>query len=174
MSSLETETLIGKNSHIFFIRMYSLHAYVILIGILSSGWPTQSYGFGNYDDYLYHDIDMLQRDPNYARNMPSELAQNKITPAVEKDSQFWFDNAQRTVKKRARDYYSTDKKAKNMIFFLGDGMSISTITAARILKGQREGRTGEETKLTMEEFPYAGLSKVKYKRVSCFSFYQFS
>lgn len=154
--------------------MYSLHAYVILIGIWSVGWATQSHGLGNYDDYLYHDIDMLlQRDPDFARNMPSELAQNKITPTVEKDSQFWLDNAQRTVKKRARDYYSKNKKAKNMILFLGDGMSVSTITAARILKGQREGRTGEETKLTMEEFPYAGLSKVKYKRAPWF-FYQFS
>uniref|UniRef100_A0A1I8N4N6 alkaline phosphatase n=1 Tax=Musca domestica TaxID=7370 RepID=A0A1I8N4N6_MUSDO len=38
-------------------------------------------------------------------------------------------------------------------------MSVGTLTAARILKGQRQGRTGEESVLTMEQFPFAGLSK---------------
>jgi alkaline phosphatase len=52
--------------------------------------------------------------------------------------------------------------AKNVILYLGDGMSIPTITAARILKGQLQGHTGEETKLSFEEFPIAGLSKVLY------------
>lgn len=50
--------------------------------------------------------------------------------------------------------------AKNVIIFLGDGMSIPTITAARILKGQLQGHTGEEAKLSFEEFPISGLSKV--------------
>lgn len=51
--------------------------------------------------------------------------------------------------------------AKNVILFLGDGMSIPTITATRILKGQLEGNTGEETVLSFEKFPYTGLSKVR-------------
>ena len=32
-----------------------------------------------------------------------------------------------------------NSKAKNAIMFLGDGMDITTITAARILKGQKKG-----------------------------------
>lgn len=34
--------------------------------------------------------------------------------------------------------------AKNLILFLGDGMGITTVTAGRILKGQKEKRNGEE------------------------------
>lgn len=50
-------------------------------------------------------------------------------------------------------------KAKNVILFVGDGMGISTLTAARILEGQLQGRTGEENRLSFEDFPYAALSK---------------
>ncbi|XP_055337448.1 alkaline phosphatase-like [Paramacrobiotus metropolitanus] len=50
-------------------------------------------------------------------------------------------------------------RPKNVIFFLGDGMGIATLTAARIYKGQREGRTGEEGFLAFERFPHVGLSK---------------
>lgn len=49
--------------------------------------------------------------------------------------------------------------AKNVILFIGDGMGISTVTAARILKGQLQNRNGEETVLSFEKFPYSGLSK---------------
>ena len=50
--------------------------------------------------------------------------------------------------------------AKNVIMFLGDGMGISTITAARIYKGQKDGNPGEETEFIFEKFPNAALSKV--------------
>lgn len=50
-------------------------------------------------------------------------------------------------------------RAKNVILFVGDGMGISTITAARILEGQMRGRTGEENRLFFETLPYAALSK---------------
>ena len=46
--------------------------------------------------------------------------------------------------------------------FLGDGMSISTVTATRIMKGQMAGNTGEETVLAYEAFPHVGLSKVRW------------
>ncbi|XP_033724682.1 alkaline phosphatase, tissue-nonspecific isozyme-like [Pecten maximus] len=38
-------------------------------------------------------------------------------------------------------------------------MGISTVTAARILRGQTQGATGEETVLEFEKFPDIGLSK---------------
>ena len=50
--------------------------------------------------------------------------------------------------------------AKNVIIFLGDGMGISTVTSARILKGQLQNKTGEESVLSFETFPHVGLSKV--------------
>lgn len=49
--------------------------------------------------------------------------------------------------------------AKNVIIFLGDGMGVSTITSARIYKGQKENKPGEESKLIFEKFPYVSLIK---------------
>ncbi len=51
------------------------------------------------------------------------------------------------------------RRAKNVILFLGDGMGVSTITAARILDGQMRGMKGEENKLSFEKFPYLAHSK---------------
>lgn len=50
-------------------------------------------------------------------------------------------------------------KAKNVILFIGDGMGISTITAARIYEGQKRGETGEENLLSFESFDNVALVK---------------
>lgn len=50
-------------------------------------------------------------------------------------------------------------RAKNVILFLGDGMSLTTVAAARILEGQRKGNPGEENQLSWEGFPHTALSK---------------
>lgn len=50
-------------------------------------------------------------------------------------------------------------KAKNVILFVGDGMGVSTLTAARILEGQRKGMLGEENRLSFENFPFSGFAK---------------
>lgn len=47
----------------------------------------------------------------------------------------------------------------NVILFLGDGMGVSTITAARILEGQQTGRLGEENYLSFEHFENVALVK---------------
>lgn len=49
--------------------------------------------------------------------------------------------------------------AKNVILFVGDGMGVSTVTAARILDGQMKGLAGEENQLSFDRFPFSGLSK---------------
>jgi alkaline phosphatase len=49
--------------------------------------------------------------------------------------------------------------AKNVILFVGDGMGVSTVTAARILDGQMKGLEGEENQLSFDAFPFSGLSK---------------
>ena len=49
--------------------------------------------------------------------------------------------------------------AKNVILFVGDGMGVSTVTAARILDGQMKGLAGEENQLSFDAFPFSGLSK---------------
>jgi alkaline phosphatase len=50
-------------------------------------------------------------------------------------------------------------RAKNAILFVGDGMGISTLTAARIFEGQQRGEPGEENQLSFERFPYTALVK---------------
>jgi alkaline phosphatase len=50
-------------------------------------------------------------------------------------------------------------RARNVILFVGDGMGISTVTAARILEGQRQGAPGEENRLSFETFPHVALSR---------------
>ena len=48
---------------------------------------------------------------------------------------------------------------KNVIFFLGDGMGVSTITAARIYAGQQQGDPGEEYNLAFDHFDNVALVK---------------
>ncbi|XP_043108629.1 alkaline phosphatase, tissue-nonspecific isozyme [Puntigrus tetrazona] len=80
-------------------------------------------------------------------------------PEQEKDPDFWKEWAQRTLKNALNLQDLNKNVAKNMILFLGDGMGVPTVTAARILKGQLSGQTGEETQLEMDKFPYVALSK---------------
>jgi alkaline phosphatase len=54
---------------------------------------------------------------------------------------------------------ATPAKAKNVILFIGDGMGISTITAARIYDGQKRGESGEENQLSFEKFQNVALVK---------------
>lgn len=51
------------------------------------------------------------------------------------------------------------KRAKNIILFIGDGMGISTVTAARIYQGQQAGRDGVSNILTFENLPYSAFSR---------------
>jgi len=50
-------------------------------------------------------------------------------------------------------------RAKNVILFIGDGMGVSTVTAARIFDGQSQGMTGEEHWLAFERFQNVALVK---------------
>lgn len=83
----------------------------------------------------------------------------------ERTAQYWAAEAQAAVRaRRARlggAMSPGDKPARNVIMFLGDGMSMATLAAARTLLGQREGRSGEESQLSFEQFPTVGLAKVR-------------
>ncbi|HUF04053.1 MAG TPA: alkaline phosphatase [Aridibacter sp.] len=60
---------------------------------------------------------------------------------------------------RAKQIKLRRGKAKNVILFIGDGMGVSTVTAARILEGQQRGESGEENWLSFERFPFSAFSK---------------
>ncbi|VDI63596.1 alkaline phosphatase, partial [Mytilus galloprovincialis] len=82
---------------------------------------------------------------------------NPVTKTVE-DANYWRNQAQDDLNQRL-SYLRNTNAAKNVIMFLGDGMGISTVTAARIYKGQLNGQTGEEAEMTFEKFPYTGFIK---------------
>ncbi len=70
--------------------------------------------------------------------------------------EWWFRNGAAAALKAGAN---SAGQPRNVIVFVGDGMSITTITAARILEGQRNGQSGEENRLAFEEFPYTALSR---------------
>lgn len=70
----------------------------------------------------------------------------------------WFAAGRRQIAASA-PLVAGSPTAKNVILFVGDGMGISTVTAARILEGQRQGATGEEHRLSFDTFPHVALSK---------------
>ena len=73
----------------------------------------------------------------------------------------WYESGQERVEKNLslRQRSGEAPLAKNIILFIGDGMGISTVTAARILAGQLEGKMGEEHELFFETFPNLALAK---------------
>ncbi len=70
----------------------------------------------------------------------------------------WFRAGREAVREAAARVGGTPR-AKNAILFVGDGMGIATVTAARILDGQRRGESGEENLLAFERLPFTAFSK---------------
>ncbi|XP_011182967.1 alkaline phosphatase [Zeugodacus cucurbitae] len=99
----------------------------------------------------------MQRVPNIVlvENMATT---NRKTPPAEMEPKFWNDLAHAELQKRINEPLNKNR-AKNVILFLGDGMPLTAITAARILQGQRVGYSGEEQLLSFEKFPVTGLSR---------------
>jgi alkaline phosphatase len=64
------------------------------------------------------------------------------------------------LKNGAHNTHDYTSPVKNVILFIGDGMGITTVTAARIMKGQQLGLNGEEHQLSFDKFPDIALSKV--------------
>ncbi|MDD5275359.1 MAG: alkaline phosphatase [Methylovulum sp.] len=89
-------------------------------------------------------------------------------PAPYSDRTTWYAAGKAAIDKTAAQKPITGK-AKNVILFIGDGMGISTVTAARILAGQqpniidaantKPASSGEENALSFELFPHLALSK---------------
>ena len=81
----------------------------------------------------------------------------------ETEGSYWIKDAQLRLQHQLTKELNFNI-AKNVILFLGDGMSIPTLSAARAYMGKLSGlRTGEETHLFFDDFPHTGLSKVKAK-----------
>ena len=73
----------------------------------------------------------------------------------------WFQQAKNDLQNKMQHpvLKNSFSKARNVILFVGDGMGVSTVSAARILQGQIAGQAGEENLLSFEKFPFSGFSK---------------
>ncbi|MEO5963504.1 MAG: alkaline phosphatase [Thermomonas sp.] len=78
-----------------------------------------------------------------------------IVHPADETAAWWFRNGAAQAAARG----AMAGRAKNVILFVGDGMSLTTVAAARILEGQRKGNSGEENRLAWEDFHATALSR---------------
>ncbi|KAG8256077.1 hypothetical protein J6590_077098 [Homalodisca vitripennis] len=74
---------------------------------------------------------------------------------------FWYEEAGRSLQQRLRglDTPTSRERARSIVLLVGDGLGLSTSTAARIFKGQRQGELGEDHLLSWDKFPAVALAK---------------
>ncbi len=82
-----------------------------------------------------------------------------LAPACESSGGNRWVESGRSALERARALRPVEGRARNVVLFVGDGMGLSTVTAARILQGQLRGEPGEGNLLRFERLPYVALAK---------------
>lgn len=97
-----------------------------------------------------------QPGPATHQTAASAIAVPQIQRPQQETAQWWFTAGAAAAHTNVG---ATPPRAKNVIVFLGDGMSITTIAAAHILLGQRQGKDGESARLAFETLPYTALSR---------------
>mgnify|MGYP001095221649 CR=1 FL=1 len=88
--------------------------------------------------------------------LATTVSSNCVASQDDKKLLDWFAQGQHTL--AALKQQGGAGRAKNVILFVGDGMGISTVTAARILEGQQRGVDGEGNRLAFEQLPHLALS----------------
>lgn len=135
--------------------LIACNKYFVLVGVFFTCIPN------NFDKFFidFHPPPKTKTIPQ----SPLVFGRAAKTPACdfsqEKTGEYWINDAQFILQKHLLRRQNT-KTAKNIILFLGDGMSVPTLAAARTYKGQLNSLRGEEQELSFEKFPYVGLSKV--------------
>ncbi|XP_023325866.1 alkaline phosphatase, partial [Eurytemora carolleeae] len=104
-----------------------------------------------------------ERNPGIAENIQEGGKRRRIKRLAKKslineNKKYWLDVGRSELEK-ALQLSKNEGLARNIILVVGDGMSLSTISAARVYKGQQEGRDGSSSMLSWEHFPHLGLSK---------------
>ncbi|XP_075977664.1 membrane-bound alkaline phosphatase-like isoform X1 [Anticarsia gemmatalis] len=93
---------------------------------------------------------------------PKKILDTVMTPAYipaeEKHGSYWRKSAASTIKEKLQEKPNINQ-AKNGILFIGDGMSLATVMAARTFSGQLDRGLGEESILNFEKFPVSGLAR---------------
>ena len=81
----------------------------------------------------------------------------------------WAALAQQELKESLSSKQPRNGQAKNIIMFIGDGMGVAPVTAARWHKAQVLGQKAHETYLAWDRFPVVGHSKVGVFITWCFA-----
>lgn len=115
--------------------LYSI-LFIAIFGQFAQSGPLNHQ---NEDEYRH-------MHPNLRITRPQRV--NKL----EETSEFWLNNGKKFVENQIRKKLNVNK-AKNIIFFLGDGMSVPTLGAVRAYMG------GEEKKFSFEDFASVGMAK---------------
>jgi len=89
---------------------------------------------------------------------PSGSGAARVADANGRASNPWFVAGRQAVRRAAR-FVEGEPPARNVILFVGDGMGVATVTAARILEGQLRGEPGEENRLAFENLTHLALVK---------------
>ena len=97
----------------------------------------------------------VSAEADQQHSKPASFLQPAIVPLInemESAPKFWRDKAQNFLKSALNEKQNLNK-AKNVIFFIGDGMSFPTVSATRMHMGK------EENELSFEKFPHFGFAK---------------
>lgn len=102
------------------------------------------------------DVEWSKDDERWTSKIPNWWDEEKFVPPVgpseEKSSEFWLDRGQKTLKEKLNQKLNMNK-AKNLIIFIGDGMGLGTVMAARSYIED------VNFQLSFEKFPHVGLAK---------------
>jgi len=79
--------------------------------------------------------------------------------ASEETPENWYRDGRELIEERRAQLSDARPEARNVILFIGDGLSLTTVAAARILDGQLRGEPGEENSLVFERFEHLALAK---------------
>lgn len=129
-------------------------AVVLIISTISFHTTTLAKSFANDEIKIQvnpfaKDLDSDGMHPNFIDGLKSAFQPRNN---LELDTDFWINNGKKFIDQQLRKNVNK-KTAKNIIFFLGDGMSIPTLAALRVYQG------GEEQQFAFENFPNLGMSK---------------
>ncbi|XP_067634685.1 membrane-bound alkaline phosphatase [Eurosta solidaginis] len=138
--------------------MWNLRALYLLLLVVPYGIYS-AHAFA-----IHHESAERRMHPvfNFKSAVPQHTIQKRSMPMIKFDSSkmeedyshYWNSVGQSILDKQlAEKSVLNTNLAKNVILFLGDGMSIPTLTAGRVYLG------GEEKQYSFERFPYVGLSK---------------
>ena len=139
--------------------MRSFICLLVLSSLLSNSVSADSINYAPLNQTATNQTALKQ-----AAHQKSTSSNDSVTPPLQSNHWYqqgeaWLKNKVTTLESLSSPLQQKEQGAKNIILFLGDGMSITTLTAARIWQGQQQGQSGEENFLHFEHFPHTALIK---------------